>query len=89
MRALMDEIDRKVNRAILVRFRRSSYRTLCFQRSGYNGRCRSRRFQCLMQIRYRSVKQIDGDHGQNYDGLVVIRGIIAGINGSIRFEDHQ
>ena len=42
-----------------------------------------------MQVLYKSVKEIDRDHGQNYDGLVVIGEIIAGIGGSIRFDDNQ
>ena len=38
-----------------------------------------------MQVLYRSVKEIDRDHGQSYDGLVVIGEIIAGIGRAIRF----
>ena len=47
--------------------------TLCFQHYGCNSGCRSRRFQCLMQVLYRLINEIDKDHGQYYDRLVMTR----------------
>jgi len=69
-----DEIDRKVNRAVIVGFGRSRCRTyIFFKHSECKGGCRSRWLKCLMQVRYSSVKGIDRDHSQSYDRLAVTR----------------
>ena len=69
----MDEIDRNVDRLIVVNSDDQSIEPYVFQHPGCNGGCRSKRFQCLMHVLYRLVKGIDEDHGQNYDELVVIQ----------------
>ena len=66
-----DEIGRKVDRAIVVRFRRSRCWTLYFSIFWMQWWVQIEEIPMSDVGLYRSVKRIYRDHSQSYDGLVV------------------